>query len=294
MCDEYARRYDNIQVIHKDNAGLGMACNTGIDAATGEYIAFLDSDDWVDSDMYEVMYEVANRTIVDVVYTGLKRVDGMGRILGYLPHLNEFKVYEGGNVRLLSDEMIASLPTERRDRNIQVSAKTNLYRLAFLKSQDIHFVSEREYPSEDLIFNVSVLMNANKACVIPKYFYNYFVNCGSITSTVKENHFVKMMRTALLLEKITQSRGNRVDSSTLTRISRFIIGESRSYSRQVIKSSLNVKEKRELIRKLSKNQGLINAVSGYPVRLMPTIHRILLYLLLNNQYRILQFIYKFS
>lgn len=53
IADEYAARYENIKVIHQKNGGLSAARNTGIDAATKEYIAFVDSDDYIDSAMYE-------------------------------------------------------------------------------------------------------------------------------------------------------------------------------------------------------------------------------------------------
>ena len=52
MCDEYARRDSRVKVIHKSNAGLGYARNSGLDVAVGEYIAFVDSDDYVDTSMY--------------------------------------------------------------------------------------------------------------------------------------------------------------------------------------------------------------------------------------------------
>ena len=53
IADEYAAKYNNIKVIHQENGGLSAARNTGIDAATKEYIAFVDSDDYIDSIMYE-------------------------------------------------------------------------------------------------------------------------------------------------------------------------------------------------------------------------------------------------
>lgn len=59
MCDEWAKKDGRIKVVHKKNAGLGMACNSGLDVATGEYVAFCDSDDWVELNTYEALYSKA-------------------------------------------------------------------------------------------------------------------------------------------------------------------------------------------------------------------------------------------
>ncbi len=58
ICDEYENKYDNIKVIHKKNGGLSSARNVGIDNAKGEYLAFVDSDDWVDHNTYEHLYHL--------------------------------------------------------------------------------------------------------------------------------------------------------------------------------------------------------------------------------------------
>lgn len=287
LCDEYARQHSCIKVVHKENAGLGMACNSGLDAATSEYVAFCDSDDWVDADMYETMYQTAHDRDFDIVYTGLKRVDGSGNVLGYLPHPKEGVTLCQDECMTLACDMIASAPNERIDRGIQVSAKTVLYRRRMLTSNSISFVSEREYPSEDLIFNVSALTFAKKVHVMPRYFYNYFVNDNSITSTIKPQHFIKMMRSAKLLQKILG------ESETASkRIGRFVIGESRMYSRQIIQSSLSGKDKKRLIKELSENSDLLDNVKKYPIELMPIAHRIALKLLISNYYPILYLILK--
>ena len=68
LCDEWAKKDSRIKVIHKENAGLGMARNTGMQHATGEYIAFIDSDDYVDLDMYAKLLEKAELHNADIVY----------------------------------------------------------------------------------------------------------------------------------------------------------------------------------------------------------------------------------
>ncbi|HEC1763097.1 TPA: glycosyltransferase [Campylobacter jejuni] len=66
ICDEYAAMDSRIVLIHKENAGLGAAYNTGLEIAKGEYIGFVESDDWIEPNMYEELYKKAKETNVDV------------------------------------------------------------------------------------------------------------------------------------------------------------------------------------------------------------------------------------
>ena len=67
MCDEFAKKDARIKVIHKENGGLSDARNFGLDVATGEYIAFVDSDDFLKDDFYEYLIELKNKTNSDIV-----------------------------------------------------------------------------------------------------------------------------------------------------------------------------------------------------------------------------------
>ena len=77
ICDRFAKEDDRITVIHKQNGGQGSARNMGLDIAKGSYIAFIDSDDYVDENMYEIMIEALERTNSDMSFCGFYSHSGL-------------------------------------------------------------------------------------------------------------------------------------------------------------------------------------------------------------------------
>ncbi len=75
VCDRYAGEYGNVIVIHQKNSGPATARNNGLDAARGEYIGFVDSDDWIEPDMYEKMHAYMVKNDLDIVCCGRADVD---------------------------------------------------------------------------------------------------------------------------------------------------------------------------------------------------------------------------
>ena len=71
ICDEICRKYDFVKVIHKENGGLSSARNAGLDAACGEYVTFVDSDDLITSDMISEMYSIACKENCRIVKLGM-------------------------------------------------------------------------------------------------------------------------------------------------------------------------------------------------------------------------------
>jgi len=74
ICEEYALLDSRIKVIHTENCGQASARNTGLTVAKGEYIGFVDSDDWVDNDMYETLINMIGKYDADIAECGFRLV----------------------------------------------------------------------------------------------------------------------------------------------------------------------------------------------------------------------------
>lgn len=84
LCEDLARTDPRVRVIHQENQGLGGARNTGIEAARGEWLLFVDSDDWLEPDLLARELEAARRTGADLVVPAFRTVDEAGRELAVL------------------------------------------------------------------------------------------------------------------------------------------------------------------------------------------------------------------
>lgn len=102
ICDNYGTLDSRIVVIHQQNMGLSGARNAGLDCARGQWIAFIDSDDYIDKDMYKVLYQVGSKNNADICACKSVNVDLKGNVL-------DEKEYTGAITIMDSDKAIASL-----------------------------------------------------------------------------------------------------------------------------------------------------------------------------------------
>lgn len=181
MCDEYAKKDYRVKVIHKQNAGLGMACNSGIEVAIGDYIAFCDSDDYVDVKMYETMYKAALEHHADVVFTGIQTVDENEVVRPMSKPVQKAVLSQRKQIEAYLLDMVASKPSATNDRDIQMSAKVVLYKREMIEKYHLRFESERVFISEDLIWHIDVLAHASCVCLLPETFYYYYYNTTSLS-----------------------------------------------------------------------------------------------------------------
>lgn len=169
ICDEYAQKDPRIRVIHKENGGVSMARQTGVEAATGEFLIHADPDDYVEPEMLEEMVSEIEHQGVDILVTDFY-VDRNGK-----PSELKKQTFEGSTCKELSEEILF--------QRLHGSLWNKIVRQSCYRASAPQFFPGVNYCEDVLIwvqmsrFNVSV-------GYLPKAYYHYVVTSGSITQTM--------------------------------------------------------------------------------------------------------------
>ena len=247
LCDEYARQDNRIKVVHKKNGGLGFARNSGLDVAVGEYVTFLDSDDFVDLDTYEHLCTLLSKYKADALYYKLNRFYDDKEVKNVC-RKDEVALFNEGQIKDLMLDIIASDMSVRAEHQVNCSSCTAIYRLDIIKQHNIRFYSERELISEDMVFNLDYLNCCSKVAFNDTEHYHYRFNLQSLTNTIRLDRVEKNIELYNFIKE-------RLDSWNLDRMkgteraSRMFIGYSRSFMNPILKSSKTLKEKNDWLDK---------------------------------------------
>lgn len=193
ICDFWATKDARIKVVHKQNEGLGMARNTGIEHASGEYICFFDSDDYVAPDTVEKAYTLAHKDQSDIVIFGFSSVDPSGRVtVSHIP-CTEKSCYIGAQVQqeFLPDLIAPNLHTGQRT-NLWMSSCACLYSINLIQESRWRFVSERDIISEDVYSLLCLYKYVRRVSVLPEALYFYCENATSLTHTYHNDRFQRI------------------------------------------------------------------------------------------------------
>lgn len=188
LCDSYAAKHEAIGVVHKSNAGLGYARNTGLDTLGdgADYVMFVDSDDWLEPNALEYLLRALGDTDADCVIGGNTKKDGADNTRFVLQLENA--VYSGEDIRSKVIPRLCGSAPELSD-SMPMSACSSLFRLSCINEYSLRFPSEREMISEDFVFKFYFLLHSK--CVVTSDFtqYCYRTNESSLTRSYRADRF---------------------------------------------------------------------------------------------------------
>lgn len=170
ICEKFAKSDNRIKIINQKNKGIGSARNTGMKSASGEYIGFVDSDDWIDSDFFEKLYDTAQEYGADIAYADFIRK-------GKYKH----KIRMGIREKKVSVDIYDKM---KHCRNLTLGCVWNkIYKRDLIESNGLSFPEGRLF--EDGIFSMQAIYYANRTVSVPDTYYYYFVNPTSIVKSQK-------------------------------------------------------------------------------------------------------------
>ena len=174
MCTEWSKKDKRIKVIHKKNGGVSSARNVGIDSATGKYISFVDSDDWIDPNYYKKMIEIVLNQKADIVQCSYNRI---------LKTAKE-KISLKKGIYNNEEMLIMAL-------NPQTGIGFCHMKLYNKKVVDGILFDESLLVGEDALFNENIASKKLKLIVIDEALYNYRINQQSTTKRYDKNYIKK-------------------------------------------------------------------------------------------------------
>lgn len=204
ICDEYEKQDSRIKVIHKKNGGLSDARNAGLELVQGEYVAFIDSDDYVDLQMFEKLFVVCKHRKLDVCFCDYN-FDYNGVVKPACKQTDNLIIESESGVKNFLLDMVGPLPEYPSDVKYLVSVWHGIYRTDIIRDFNILYESERLYPSEDLLFHIDYLSRCKSVGYLKDSMYYWRYNPISLSRTYSPQKFDKYV--ALLLrvkEKLSE------------------------------------------------------------------------------------------
>lgn len=200
IIDEYAESDSRIIAIHKNNGGLSSARNTAFEKATGEYITFVDGDDFIEENMCEIAYNIAKEKNVQMVFWDqITEYHNSSKVV----NTNKFKekIYRKEECRELQERVL-----EFNGKIAQVFSK--LINREFLLKNNIVHHNELKQGAEGLVFNIELFEFLESAYYVQIPMYHYVFNENSISHSFNKENYDLVVKCFEYIEKYIRSSSN--------------------------------------------------------------------------------------
>lgn len=225
IADEYAKIDNRVKVIHSENMGPSHARNLGIKQASGVFIGFVDSDDWIEEDMYKNLYTAANNNNCDAVICSITIDDSRSYESTVINNPLSEGIHNRDNITQYiilpmigpKEQRIFSTPT-----HMLGSACRNIFSRKLIVENNILFPEDISY-AEDLLFCFNCYMKCSSLYVLnqPYYHYLYDNSASSLTRGYRENLFDTLLSVhdsldyQIKLNKLLKTYQSRLDARIL-------------------------------------------------------------------------------
>ena len=249
MCDKWAKKDGRIRVIHKQNQGQGIARNDAIEIARGEYICFVDSDDYLSVETIEKSCILAQKENADLIVFGFNTVDKNGNVTKSFQPCAVPESYNGNSVTDdFLPEYIAPDPHKKGLRKFYMSSCFSLYSMQLIRNSGWRFVSERTIISEDVYSLIRLMPHVKKVSVLPKALYCYCENSESFSRYYKAGRYEKIKHFYIECIKLCNDLGYSKD--VIHRVSKPYIAYTIATLKQESAAPITEKEKKITIKSI--------------------------------------------
>lgn len=249
ICDTYASADARVKVIHQKNAGVSVARNVGIKEASGEYIGFVDADDWILEDMYEQLLKHAIQSQAEIVMCdaftaysdGKKEIDTINQLLQ--------------NSILSSCELKPRLLVEMAG-----SACRCVYQKKLINEYQVRFPEGIKF-SEDRIFNIYAMGYAKKIYYVKQAFYMRYINVNSVVHRFHSDYFQLVKDGMNGVKKALADAWKNDELYQIAYLHQFIDGSLAAINNYFYKTSkFSLKQQIDMVYKVCNDKELHNAI----------------------------------
>lgn len=253
ICKEYQKKDKRIKIIDKVNEGVSVARNAGLEASSGQFIGFVDPDDWIEPNMYESMYRTINDYNCNIAFCNYSK----DKKISNLSKTFKFKKNVLGKLDIIDNLMSNMIGIEDiipKYYNVMGCVWRCLYKKEFIDKYKIRFKPGITI-MEDLVFTIEALIYCDKVCIDHNVLYHYMQNKSSSLHAYNQKMWLDQIMVHEILENMLKEADldeymrNRLDS-------RYIAMAACSIGNEVYKSNEKMKKKMELVKYIINDEKL--------------------------------------
>lgn len=269
ICDKFEQMDSRVKVFHIENGGVSNARNIGIENAGGEYIQFIDSDDYISENMIYDLCQIIENYTPDIIISGVKKVDRMGNeIIEILPMMSGIKDRY---------TMMENFAEEQKNTGIYGCVSNKLIKKSIIDKYKVRF-NTNIWLAEDLDFYLELYNYTSKIYFHQKSYYYYLQEAeNSSTTSDKKNNYLLQAK-IILKEKNMLKKNNSLNYNNLKNVDEVITNFIMSYIYDVF--NYNNSDYRRFLEDIICNKELMDSISYYN---KSKFEKIILYLLSKKQ-----------